>query len=64
MRDYRRKEVKGLLMDAHTMKAYPSMVTVQMISDKIGESLSLGAGQWLISIPLESVNDIIKVVEK
>ena len=64
MRDYRRKQVRGLVMDVVKMQAVPCRVDVQMTSDHRGQTLSLSAANVLISIPLEKVTDIIKVVEK
>ena len=64
MRDYRIKEVTGLIFDVNEMKPKKCMVTVQITSDNIGKSLSLAAYNILIKIPLESVSDIIKVADK
>ena len=64
MKDYRTKDVTGLICDVNEMKPKKCMVTVQMTSDDIGQSLSLSAYNILIEIPLESVADIIKVTEK
>lgn len=64
-KDYREKTVKGLFFDTTfgiKMRATP--VTVRMTSDKIGQSLSLSAGNYMISIPMEQVRDIIKVSER
>ena len=64
MRDYRTKDVTGLICDVNEMKPKKCMVTVQMTSDDIGQSLSLSAYNILIEIPLEAVTDIIKVSER
>lgn len=63
MRDYRTKEVTGLICDVNEMKPKKCTVTVQMTSDNIGKSLSLAAYNILIEIPLESVSDIIEVAD-
>lgn len=42
----------------------PCNVTVRMTSDKRGQSLSLSAYNIMISIPLETVTDIIRVSER
>ena len=65
MRDYREKDVDGLITDV-TECVLPKKcnVTVRMTSDKIGQSLSLSAYNIMISIPLEQVRDIIKVSER
>lgn len=59
MRDYREKEIDGYIADI-TIKDFTKIMT----SDKKGQSLSLSAFNIQIGIPLESVADIIKVVEK
>lgn len=68
MRDYREKEIDGYIADITikdlTKMARKCKVTVRMTSDKKGQSLSLSAFNIQIGIPLESVADIIKVVEK
>ena len=61
-RDYREKDVSGLITDGHHIR--PCNVTVRMTSDKHGQSLSFTAYGVQINIPLESVADIIRVVEK
>lgn len=63
-RDYREKTIKGMIFDIH--KPFPQMgqVTVRMTSDKRGQSLSLQCANIMIEIPLEPVNDIIRVPEK
>lgn len=60
-RDYREKDVKGILCEAEHMKYIPTNVTVRMTSDKLGQSLSLSAFNVMIEIPLEEVADIIRV---
>lgn len=64
MRDFREKDVKGLITDATNMKPNPCTVTVRMTSDRIGQTLSLSAYNIMISIPLESVREIIRVTER
>ena len=65
-RDYREKYVKGLIIDGSNLIPLPKKcdVTVRMTSDKVGQTLSLSAFNIMISIPLESVREIIKVSEK
>lgn len=63
-RDYREKEVKGILCEAEHMKYIPTNVTVRMTSDKLGQSLSLSAFNVMIEIPLEEVEDIIVLAER
>lgn len=63
-KDYREKDVKGIITDVTNMKPKPCKVTVRMTSDRIGQTLSLSAFNIMISIPLESVKDIIRVSEK
>lgn len=67
MRDYREKDVKGMLA-IWNPRRIPTFihdaVTVRMTSDKKGQSLSLSARNVLIEIPLEQVQDIIKVSER
>lgn len=65
MRDYREKDVDGLITDI-TQFVIPKKcnVTVRMTSDKIGQSLSLSAYNIMIQIPLEQVQEIIKVSER
>lgn len=63
-KDYREKDVKGIIADGKSMKFTPCEVTVRMTSDRIGQSLSLSAFNIMISIPLESVQDIIRISEK
>ena len=62
-RDYREKVVLGMIADAKTMKHNSCPVTVRMTNDKRGKSLSLSAFNILIAIPLESVQEIIKLTE-
>ena len=68
MRDYREKDVEGIIFTAKDQNGFPvpmkANVTVRMTSDKIGQSLSLNVGNIMISIPLESVRDIVRVTEK
>ena len=62
MRDYREKTVRGLYMNAISIK--PSKITVRMTKDKRGASLSLQADACMIQIPLEEVADIIQITPK
>ena len=64
MRDFREKEVKGIIGDIYKIKFTDTLVHVRMTNDSRGKTLSLGVANVLISIPLESVEDIIRVVEK
>lgn len=68
MRDYREKLVNGWLTDGvHFM---PIPIRIRMTSDDKGQSLSLTTEKdkndtgIQIGIPLESVSEIIKVVDK
>ena len=63
MRDYREKTVKGVVFGGGFKLPTACKVTVRMTSDARGQSLSLQAFSLMISIPLESVKDIIKVTE-
>jgi len=67
MRDYREKLVKGWLTDGNNIAMIP--VRVRMTSDDKGKSLSLTSelgddADLQLGIPLEAVEDIIKVVDK
>ena len=68
MRDYREKDVDGMICIANDPNGFPvpmkARVTVRMTSNNIGQSLSLAAGNIMISIPLESVRNIVRVTEK
>ena len=67
MRDYREKDVKGMLAiwnPRRIPRFIHGTVTVRMTSDDKGQSLSLSAGNVLIEIPLEQVQNIIKVSER
>ena len=61
-RDCREKDVKGMITDGHRFTM--TNVVVRMTSDIRGKSLSLNAGNILIEIPLEEVEDIIVLAEK
>ena len=63
MRDYREKTVKGVIFGGGIKLPTSCKVTVRMTSDARGQSLSFQAFSLMISIPLESVKDIIKVTE-
>ena len=66
MRDYRSKLVQGYISEGENI--YFCNVRVRMTHDDKGKSLSLTAEQGdtgiQIGIPLESVEDIIKLVKK
>lgn len=68
MRDYREKLVNGWVTDGKHFGGIP--VRVRMTSDDKGQSLSLTTEMnpkdrgIQIGIPLESVKDIIRVVDK
>ena len=64
-RDYREKEVVGFVGDSRK-SLFPKScrVTVRMTADNMGKTLSLSCANVLIGIPLEQVEDIIKVVER
>ena len=64
MRDYREKKIKGCFIDGRSILPMPCNVTVRMTSDDIGQTLSLNAYGVMISIPLESVRDIVMVSKK
>lgn len=66
MRDYREKKLTGIITNKHGLVMLPGYadVTVRMTSDEIGQTLSLEADGTMITIPLEPVADILKVVDK
>ena len=66
MRDYREKKVPGIITNIRGLAMLPGYaeVTVRMTSDVIGQTLSLEADGTMITIPLEPVADILKVVDK
>ena len=64
MRDYREKTIDGMICDTNNMTPRFGKVTIRMTSDDLGQSLSLTCANILIEIPLEPVNDIIKVVDR
>lgn len=68
MKDYREKDVDGIICIAKDPNGFlvpmKARVTVRMTSDKIGQSLSLAVGNIMISIPLESVRNIVRVTGK
>ena len=64
MRDYREKDVMGMIVDITKPMPHFCNVTVRMTSDKKGKSLSLAAANVMIQIPLEEVEDIIRIAEK
>lgn len=64
-RDYREKKIMGMLTIAEGMQMGMVPVTVRMTSDSKGQTLSLSAyEEIMISIPLESVRDIIQVTRR
>lgn len=65
MRDYREKEVMGFIADIFRDKEpRSSNIIIRMTSDKKGKSLSFQASNVIIGIPLEKVEDIIRIAEK
>lgn len=66
MRDYREKDVNGVIFDiaGKTMLPRDCKVTVRTTSDSRGQTLSLSAFNIMLSIPLESVTDIIQLTER
>lgn len=63
-RDYREKDVMGFIGDmSKSLFPKPCRVTVRVTKDSNGATLSLAGANVLIGIPLEAVEDIIKVVE-
>lgn len=64
MRDYREKNVMGMIVDITKPMPHFCNVTVRMTSDNKGKSLSLAAANVMIQIPLEEVEDIIWIAEK
>ena len=65
-KEYREKTIQGIIIDENKPMPVPKRcdVTVRMMSDKIGKSLSLQAYNIMIMIPLEKVTDIIRVAER
>ena len=61
-RDYREKTVYGFVSDGRSTSH--CRVVVRMTSDKLGQSLSLQASNFMIGVAIESVKDIISVVTK
>lgn len=65
MEDYREKDVMGFIGDMNkSVFPTPCRITVRMTADKRGKTLSVAGANILIGIPLEAVEDIVKVVEK
>ena len=68
MRDYREKMIEGCIFDLSKSDMFmiPKKcgITVRMTNDKKGQSLSLQAYNIMIEIPLEQVQDIIRVPER
>jgi len=62
-RDYREKDVDGMIFKASAPLPKPCKITVRMTSDKLGQTLSLTGGNTMLVIPLEKVRDIIRVAE-
>ena len=62
MRDYREKDVEGIM--AVNFKMYKVPVTVRATADHRGQSLSLNIRDIMIQIPLEPVSDIIQLTKK
>ena len=66
MRDYRERDVDGLLSiwkEHEPPRIYPTPVTVRTMADGKGQTLSLTVSDMQISIPLEQVKDIIAIVK-
>ncbi len=66
-KDYREKQVEGMvaIWNARRISTFRKMpVTVRMTNDKVGKSLSFQAGNVLIEIPLEQVQEIITLTER
>ena len=67
MRDYREKQVEGMVAvwNARRVPTFRKLsVTVRMTADKVGKSISLQAGNVMIEIPLEQVQEIITLTER
>lgn len=67
MRDYREKDVEGLtcvLNPRNKATFRKETVTVRMLREDDGASLSLNVGNVMIEISLKDVEDIIKVAER
>lgn len=67
MRDYREKQVEGMvaIWNARRVPTFRKLpVTVRMTADKVGKSISLQAGNVMIEIPLEQVQEIITLTER
>jgi len=62
MRDYREKQVQGVMWQGLTFTQCP--VDVRMTSDKHGQTLSLTGNGVQIAIPLEDVKDIITIARR
>lgn len=63
-RDYREKDVMGFIGDMNkSVFPKPCRITVRMTADKRGKTLSLAGANILIGIPLEDVEDIIRIAE-
>lgn len=66
-RDYREKQVEGMvaIWNARRIPTFRKMpVMIRMTNDKIGASLSMQAGNVMIEIPLEKVQEIITLTER
>ena len=57
----RMKNVNGMVMDKRGMRK--TDICVRVTSDRRGKSLSLEDGKTMLMIPLETVEDMIEVVE-
>lgn len=55
------KDVQGLSCNMHNMMMHRSNVTVMITSDKLGETMSISDSDKMITIPLESVKDILRL---
>lgn len=67
MKDYREKDVQGLvnvMNPRHIITSCIDTITVRITQEENGASLSLQARNIMFLIPLEEVKDIIKVSER
>ena len=67
MKDYREKDVQGLvnvMNPRHIITSHKDTITVRVKQDENGASLSLQARNIMFLIPLEEVKDIISISER
>ena len=62
----RTKDVNGMMSTVYRPIPIPTKVTVRITSDEHGETLSLSddKAEIMLIIPIEPVNDLIKVVKE